>query len=105
MSIIINRGVFYVLFNLERLYQDNMYLLLPLKVFSIRKEIDKLRRLKEDNENYDILIARIKDDILNLTREILEYLDFLYNERKINVSVYNDFTVAMTNLTKYYWDR
>lgn len=82
-----------------------MYLLLPLKVFSIRKEIDKLRRLKEDNENYDILIARIKDDILNLTREILEYLDFLYNERKINVSVYNDFTVAMTNLTKYYWDR
>lgn len=88
-------------YDLEKLYQDNMYLLLPLKVFSIRKEIDKLRRLKEDNENYDILIARIKDDILNLTREILEYLDFLYNERKINVSVYNDFTVAMTNLTKY----
>ena len=47
------------------------------------------------------MIAEIKDEILNLTREILEYLDSLYSESKIDASVYNDLTVAMTNLTKY----
>jgi len=47
------------------------------------------------------LIAEIKDEILNLTREILEYLDSLYSESKIDASVYNDLTVAMTNLIKY----
>jgi hypothetical protein len=47
------------------------------------------------------LIRTTKDDILKVSKEILEHIDIIYNENKIDTSEYNEFCVAIGNLTLY----
>jgi hypothetical protein len=87
--------------NLDNLHQNNMYLLFPLKVFEVRKKITRVKRMKEENPRYSILIKEIRDDILKVSKEILEHIDVIYTENKISDSEYNEFAVVIANLTMY----
>ena len=49
----------------------------------------------------NLLIKEIKDDILRVTREILEHIQVIYKEEKIGGSEYNEFCVVINNLTLY----
>jgi hypothetical protein len=88
-------------YDLESLYKNNMYLLFPLKIFEVRKKITKAKGMKEENPKYSILIKGIRDDILKVTNEILEHIEIIYNENKIDTSEYNEFGVIIANLTMY----
>jgi DNA-binding ferritin-like protein len=78
-----------------------MYLLFPLKVFQVRKKITKVKGMKEDNPKYSVLIKEIRDDILKVIKEILEHIELIYSEQKIDSSEYNEFGVVISNLTMY----
>ena len=78
-----------------------MHLLFPLKIFQVRKKITKSKRMKEKNPKYSLLIKEIRDDILKVTKEILQHIDIIYNENKIDTSEYNEFAVVIGNLTMY----
>lgn len=54
--------------------------------YEVRKKISKAKVLNRDNPMYALLINEIKDDILNATREILEHIDVIYEEDKIDDS-------------------
>ena len=88
-------------YDLDSLYNNNMYLLFPLKVFQVRKKITRAKGMKEDNPKYSVLIKEIRDDILKVSKEILEHIDIIYKENKIETSEYNDFCVVIGNLTLY----
>ena len=88
-------------YDLDSLYKNNMYLLFPLKVFEVRKKITKVKYLSKENPKYDLLIKEIKGDILKVTKEILEHIEVIYKEKKIDTSEYNEFGVVITNLTLY----
>jgi hypothetical protein len=87
--------------DLDNLYKNNMYLLFPLKVFGVRKNINKVKGMNEDNPRFGVLIKEIRDDILKVTTEILEHINLIYNEKKIDASEYNEFGVVISNLTMY----
>jgi hypothetical protein len=88
-------------YDLDNLYQNNMCLLFPLKVFQVRKKITKAKGMKEENPKYSLLIKEIRDDILKVTKEILEHIEIIYKENKIDTSEYNEFAVVIGNLTLY----
>jgi hypothetical protein len=87
--------------DLDNLYASNMYLLFPLKIFQVRNKITKVKKMKEDNPKYSILIKEIRDDILKVSKEILEHIEVIYKESKIDTAEYNDFAVVIGNLTLY----
>ena len=99
MEIITNGGT--SKYDLDNLYKNNMYLLFPLKVFQVRKKITKAKRLKEENPKYSLLIKEIRDDILKVSKEILEHIDIIYTENKIDTCEYNEFALVIANLTLY----
>jgi hypothetical protein len=88
-------------FGLGALYERNMHLLFPLKVFEVRRKITKVKKINKDNQKYPVLIKEIKDDILKVTREILEYVEIIYKEKKIEDTEFNEFGVIIANLTAY----
>ena len=88
-------------FGLHALYENNMYLLFPLKVFEVRKKITKVKKMSKDNLRYPVMIKEIRDDILKVTREILEYIEIIYKEKKIEDTEFNEFGVIIANLTAY----
>lgn len=53
------------------------------------------------NLKYALLIKEIRDDILKITKEILEHIEIIYTENKIDTSEYNEFAVIIANLTTY----
>ena len=65
-------------YDLDSLYNNNMYLLFPLKVFQVRKKITKTKGMKEENPKYSVLIKEIRDDILKVSKEILEHIEIIY---------------------------
>jgi DNA repair exonuclease SbcCD ATPase subunit len=78
-----------------------MYLLFPLKVFQVRTKITKVKNMNEYNPKYSMLLKEIKNDILKVSKEILEHIDIINNENKITTSEYNEFAVVIANLTMY----
>ncbi|HEY5561584.1 MAG TPA: hypothetical protein VIK72_07465 [Clostridiaceae bacterium] len=96
-----SRVLKYWQYDLDLLYKNNMYLLFPLKVFQVRKKINKIKESGKKTPKYDLLINGIKDDIFKVTKEILEHINIIYKERTIEVSEYNEFGVVITNLILY----
>ena len=88
-------------YDLDALYENNLYLLFPLKVFEVRKKISKAKLISLDNPRHHLLIKDIRDDILKVTRDILEHIDVIYKDKKIDDSEYNEFGVVIANLTVY----
>jgi hypothetical protein len=82
-------------------YENNVYLLFPLKVFEVRKKINKIEKMNRQNVEYDVLITEVKDDILRVSKEILEHIEIVYKENKIDDSEFNEFGVVIANLTQY----
>jgi uncharacterized coiled-coil DUF342 family protein len=87
--------------DLDNLYKNNMYLLFPLKVFGVRKKINKVKGMNEYNPRFGVLIKEIRDDILKVIKEILEHIEVIYNENKIDAAEYNEFGVVISNLAMY----
>ena len=50
---------------------------------------------------YDLLIKEIKNDIFRVTKEILEHIEIIYKDEKIEVAEFNEFAVVIANLTIY----
>ena len=88
-------------YDLDSLYRNNMYLLFPLKVFEVRKKITKVKYMNKGNHKYDLLIKEIKGDILKVTKEILEHIEVVYKEKRIEAAEFNEFGVVISNLTLY----
>ena len=57
--------------------------------------------MKIKENRYDLLIKEIKDDIFRVTRDILEHIEIIYKEEKIEVAEFNEFAVVIANLTIY----
>lgn len=88
-------------YDLKSLYEKNMYLLLPMKVFEVRKKINKIKLCNHKSPKYEILIREAKNDILNITKEVSEYIEILYEEGKIEDTEYNEYGVVIANLSLY----
>lgn len=88
-------------YDLERLYKNNMYILLPVKLIEIRKQIQRIQRKKIKIELGNPLIHKIHDDIIKLTGEVLIYIKRVYDEGFIDIAEFNEFNVIMENLISY----
>ena len=88
-------------YDLETLYEKNMYLLFPLKIFELRKRIHGYRKRKENTGNSGELKRTIRDDIVGLVDNIFKYSDNVYLENKITIEDYNEFSIIVENLFEH----
>ena len=90
----------YFEYDIEKLYSENMYLLFPIKIIEVRKDIRKIKYSKNitlDNP----LIRKIRIDILNITEEILNYTGYVYDKGLITTTEYEEFGIIIENLVSY----
>lgn len=78
-------------YDFKRLFQDNMYLLFPMKVFDLKK---RLSNINEDTSGKDI----VKDEILRFFREMNIYLGKLKESDLITEKDVNEFNLIAIDL-------
>ena len=90
--------------NIQDLINSNMYILLPISIITLRRQMERLNKrnnLKEEDK--EKVILELKD----MTENILKNLDILYNKNKINLENYDVMVTIMENITSYlennYW--
>lgn len=84
-------------YNLHKLYQDNMYLLYPLQIFSLRKEMQNMKDKVNDMALRKQLLEQMKATITQTVEAIAK----AYKSGKIDVSTYEEMTTVLLNLNGY----
>jgi len=81
----------------EEMITNKMYPLLPLRLFSLRKELD-LALNRNDRSTIDHYLSKIKVMI----REVAQEIHDLYQTQKIPLQDYDKMVAALDNLTVYF---
>jgi hypothetical protein len=84
-------------YNLNKLYKENMYLLYPLQIFSLRKAMEGLKGKSNSSNEHSKLYEQLKLTILHT----LEAIDNAYKDGKIDINDYNEMTTILVNLNSY----
>jgi len=80
------------------LEENNMYLLLPLSIVKLRRELEKLSTHKEisDKERNRVIL-----ELKEIIESTLKSLDILYNKSKITLEDYDGMVTVMENIGSY----
>ena len=80
-------------YDLNRLYEENKYLLYPIQVFNLRKAMEKANNEDERKELY----SQMKITIAGTFKAI----DKAYKDGKIEIEDYDEMTTVLVNLNSY----
>jgi hypothetical protein len=88
-------------YDLEKLYEENLYLLYPLQIFKLRKEMEQIYRRK----NADIFsLNSLHSRLIEIANDAVKAIDKAYEHGKIELSTYNEMITALSNLNAYLVD-
>jgi hypothetical protein len=84
-------------YDLSKLYEENMYLLYPLQIFNLRRELERLKgRINKETERKNIY-EQMKLTIV----ETVKAIDKAYKDAKIDIKTYDEMTTVLLNLNSY----
>ncbi|RJX25369.1 MAG: hypothetical protein C4554_07410 [Dethiobacter sp.] len=93
----------YWLFSAQRLYQEGMYLLLPLQAFHLRKSIRSLEKSRKSSR--DILWQEYRQRLLELISEIIQLIDRALRQEKITPEDAGEMYGILNYITAYLYRR
>ncbi|MDU1443133.1 MAG: hypothetical protein E6916_06415 [Clostridium cochlearium] len=91
-------------YDLDRLYKENMYLLYPLQIFKLRKEMQYISSLSKPFEDKKKRMKIIYERLKIIIKNTLEYIDKAYENGKINIRDYDEMTTIIENINSYFLD-
>ncbi|MDV3426169.1 MAG: hypothetical protein LIR50_03125, partial [Bacillota bacterium] len=89
-------------YDLNKLYSKNMYLLYPLQLFKLRKEMEKMSKRNYAYEQNKKDMSAVYNKLKDTVNKTLIFIDMAYNDGKINISDYNEMNVIIENLNSYF---
>jgi len=89
-------------YDLQKLHEENKYLLYPLQLFNYRRFMERLRESKEPEEEKKAKVEKINEHILITIKNTLEAISEAYRCDKINLEDYSEMLVVIKNLNDYF---
>jgi len=77
-------------YDLDKLYKENMYILYPLQLFKLRKDMERIAKLKCSYEQKEKDMLAVYNKLKDTVNKTLIFIDKAYNDGKINISDYNE---------------
>ncbi|WP_017416618.1 hypothetical protein [Clostridium tunisiense] len=91
-------------YDLQKLHEENKYLLYPLQLFNYRRFMERLRESKQAEEIKKAKIEKINEHILITIKNTLEAISEAYKCGKITLEDYNEMLSVIQNLNDYFID-
>ena len=87
------------------LMERKMYLLLPLQVFKLRKQIKKALRKVSDEEERGRVVRGKLDELKDMIREIAGLMEKLYEDKEIVGIDMEKMELAVNNISNYLYEK
>jgi hypothetical protein len=91
-------------YDLQKLYQENKYLLYPLQLFNYRRFMERLKESKQPKEEKKKKVEKINEHILTIIKSTIEAINKAYKYGKINLDDYSEMLSVIQNLNDYFID-
>ncbi|MBP2021495.1 hypothetical protein J2Z44_001291 [Clostridium punense] len=91
-------------YDIQRLYEENKYLLYPLQLFNYRRFMERLKESKQPEELKKEKVEKINIHILITIKNTLEAISEAYKCDKITLEDYNEMLSVIQNLNDYFID-
>ncbi|WP_241428120.1 hypothetical protein [Clostridium sp. DJ247] len=92
----------YFNYNIDKLLKENMYLLLPLQIFRLRKKMYGISNSDLIFEKKKSKMISVYDELKIIIEDTLKAIDLSYNKGKITLVDYDEMTSAMENINSYF---
>ena len=92
-------------YDLQRLYDENMYLLYPLQIFKLRKDMEIIKNSKKSEQFKKVELKLLSVRLLETIKKTLVAIDKAYEDGKIELTNYDEMTTVIENLNSYLLDR
>ncbi|KZL88577.1 hypothetical protein [Clostridium magnum] len=92
----------YYNYNIDTLLKENMYLLLPLQIFRLRKKMHEISRSSLPLEKKKSKMIDVYNQLKIVIEGTLKAIDLSYNNSKINLEDYDEMTSAIENINSYF---
>ena len=94
----------YWTYDLEKLYNENMYLLYPLQLFKLRKSMEQISNSSRSYKYKQNEMTKIYDSLKDTVNKTLTAIDKAYYDGKINILDFNEMNIIIDNLNCYFGD-
>ncbi|EQB89542.1 hypothetical protein J2Z44_002803 [Clostridium punense] len=91
-------------YDLQRLFEENKYLLYPLQLFNYRRFMENLKISKQSEEKKRLSVEKINVHILTTIKNTLEAISEAYKCDKITLEDYSEMLSVIQNLNDYFID-
>jgi hypothetical protein len=88
-------------YDLEKLYEENLYLLYPLQIFRLRKEMEQVYNRKNPEVS---TLNGLHSRLIETVNAAVKAIDKAYEHGKIELSTYNEMIKTLSNLNAYLID-
>jgi len=88
-------------YDLERLYKENMYLLYPLQIFKLRKDMERIKNSKRSRAFIEKEMNLLNIKLLESITKTYIAIEKAYEDGKIEVTNYDEMTTVIINLKSY----
>lgn len=89
-------------YDLDKLYNENMYLLYPLQLFKLKKYMENISKRKCSYAQKEKLMSKIYDILKETVNKTITAIDKAYDDGKINIVDYNEMIIIIENLNSYF---
>lgn len=91
-------------YDVHRLYIENMYLLYPLQIFKLRKDMERISKSKERQKSKTVLLKKLHSKLIMLIKDSNQAIDKALQDDKIDIRTCNEMVTALANLNAYLID-
>ncbi|KZL88475.1 hypothetical protein [Clostridium magnum] len=92
----------YYTYNIDTLQKENMYLLLPLQIFKLRKKMYQISSSSLPIEKKKSKMIAVYNQLKIIIEDTLKAIDLSYNDNKITLEDYDEMTSAIENINSYF---
>jgi len=92
----------YWTYGLEQLYKENMYLLYPLQIFKLRKNMKEISSSNRSQEIKESQMLQLYEELKGLIEKTLQAIDKAYEDGKIDINDYDTMNTVIENLNSYF---
>ena len=94
----------YYTYNIDLLLKENMYLLLPLQIFRLRKKMHQISCSSLPLEKKKSKMIIVYSQLKIVIEDTLKAIDLSYNDNRITLEDYDEMTSAIENINSYFLD-
>jgi hypothetical protein len=91
-------------YDLQKLHEENKYLLYPLQLFNYRRFMERLKNSRQPEEVKKAKVEKINEHILIKIKNTLEAISEAYKCGKITLEDYNEMLLVIQNLNDFFID-